>query len=78
MDVAAAEEDLARRHPDRLALGKDAAEDRRGILVVARVEQRLHDPRVAEVEVDLGGGEAVAGAARLGALTGIDALGLLG
>ena len=30
-------------------------------VVVARVEQRVDDPRVAEVEVDVGGGQAVAG-----------------
>src|SRR4051794_10645070 len=78
VDVAAAEEDLTGGDADHLPLGEDAAEDRRRLLVVARVEQRVDDPRVAEVEVDVGGRQAIAGAARLRALARVDAFGLLG
>ena len=79
VDVAAAEQDLARRarRPPR-ARGSSAREDRRRLVVVALVEQRHDDPRVGEVEVDVGGGEAVAGPARLRPLGGVDPGGLLG
>ena len=68
VDVAAAEEDLAGGDADDLAVGEGGGEDRGRLLVARRIEQRVDDPRVADVEVDVAGGEAVAGAARLGAL----------
>ena len=78
MDVAAAEQDLAGGDADDLAVGEAAAEDLGRLLVVALVEQGEDDALVAEVEVGVGGGEAVAGAARLGAGDGVDPRGLLG
>src|SRR5262249_48880558 len=78
VDVAAAEEDLAGGDADDLAVGEGGGEDRGRLVVAGRVEQREDDPRVGDVEVDVAGGEAVAGAARLRALDDLDACRLLG
>ena len=55
------------RHPTTSRSGEAAGEDLGRLLVVALVEQREHDAAGGDVEVGVGGGEAVAGAARLGA-----------
>jgi len=53
VDVAAAEQDLARGDADEIALGEATADDIGGLVVAARVEQREDDARGADVEVDV-------------------------
>ena len=65
MDAAAAEQDLPRPDPDQLALGEALAQDLGRCLVGLWIEQGEDDARGGEIEVDVGGGEASAGEARL-------------
>src|SRR5262245_34555433 len=59
VDVSSAEEDLTGRNPHHFATWKAPPEDLRRLVVVALVEQGEHDPCVAEVEVDVRGGQPV-------------------
>src|SRR4029077_18560016 len=72
-DVAAAEEDLARRHTDHTPPREQALQARRRAAVGARIEQRHDDATGGDVEIDVAGCEALARDARAGALVAQDA-----
>ena len=65
VDVAAAEQDLARRHANDLAAREQLRERGLGRAVGPRIEQRHHDVPVRDVEIHVRAGEPVACAARL-------------
>src|SRR5579863_6297376 len=65
VNVAAAEQDLARRYAAYAPPGEQPPESRSRALVGARIEQRHDDAAVGDIEVDVARGETLAGEAWL-------------
>ena len=57
VDVATAQQDLARRHAHHLVLGENLGQDRPGLVVGRRVQQRKDDAAIGDEKIHVGGGQ---------------------
>lgn len=70
MDVAAAEQDLARRHTDDFATREKRRNPSQRRAIGTRIEQRHDHAAIGNIEVHVAAREALASPARLGAIAG--------